>query len=146
LLDGLEDGISVVNTCVQRNCSEKGIEKVQYFGLGKHDIVAAEDKFLCHCQVEESMALTKIVVKNCVSKITGLEAFSNGRRKPIDKTIDATDQIAVLEMPGDYFKLAAEATQKNVPSRRLDKQRPGGAKAGSRDPSAGALPRAGWFC
>merc|ERR1719343_313531 len=83
--------------------------------------------------MDESMALTKLLVKNCVLKITGLEAFSNGRRKPVDKTINATEQVLVLEMPGDCFKLvveAAPATQQVLPSGRL------GARARSRDPSA----------
>jgi len=163
---GLEDGISVVNKCEQRTCRENGIEKVQHFGMGNHDIVAAEDRFLCYCQMDESMALTKLLVKNCVLKITGLEAFSNGRRKPINKTINAAEQVLVLEMPGDYFKLvveAAPATQQDLPSRHLgaiagtvveaapttQQDLPSwrlGARAGTRDPLArSALPRAGWF-
>merc|ERR1712122_186352 len=57
------------------------------------------------------------------------------RRKPIDKTIDATGKVLVLEMPGDYFELvveaaAAPATQQVLPSRHnpsaRSRCRPGG--------------------
>jgi len=143
LVRDLEDGISVVNKCEHASCRERGIEKVQHFGMGKHDIVAAEDRFLCICQFDESMALTKLLVKNCKCKIIGLEAFSNGRRKSIDKTIDATGQVWVLEMPGDYFKLVVEAapgTRQVLPSFSL------GASAGVCNP--GALPKppqSGWL-
>merc|ERR1711998_745319 len=41
LVRDLDDGISVVNKCERTSCREKGIEKVQHFGMGKHDIVAA---------------------------------------------------------------------------------------------------------